>query len=107
MLVVFFAAGCKNNSSSGPAEADQSISSSVAPISYSIVRTFPHDTTLFREGLVFYDGKLFESSGAPGEYPYTRSAVGTDDLQTGKFDRKLSIDRKIYFGEGISFLNGI
>ncbi|ANI88081.1 hypothetical protein A9P82_01375 [Arachidicoccus ginsenosidimutans] len=91
---------CKNNSS----ESTEINASDVPLINYSVVNIFPHDTALFTEGLTFRDGKLYESSGAPDEIPYTNSVVGTDDLQTGKFDKKISIDKTKYFGEGIVFL---
>ena len=74
-------------------------------INYSVTNSFPHDTSLFTEGFLFYDGKLFESSGAPENIPFTRSLVVTDDLSTGKFDIKIEIDKAKYFGEGISFIN--
>ncbi len=74
-------------------------------IQYSVANTYPHSTTSFTEGLIFHDNKLFESTGSPGEYPFTRSVIGIDDLSTGKLDIKIEIDRKKYFGEGILFLN--
>lgn len=103
-IALITVAGCKNNSSSNSAQSTEINASSVPLINYSVVDYFPHDTTLFTEGFVFHDGKIFESSGAPGEIPYTNSVIGTDDLQTGKFDKKISIDKTKYFGEGIVFL---
>lgn len=78
----------------------------VRMMSYSVARIHPHDPKLFTEGLLFHDGKLFESTGSPQDIPYTRSMIGISDLQTGKFEQKIEIDRKKYFGEGIVFLNG-
>jgi len=74
-------------------------------LTYTIVTTHPHDVTAYTEGLLFYEGQLFESTGAPTHLSQTRSAVGIVDLNTGKFDKKIEIDRKIYFGEGILVLN--
>ena len=48
---------------------------------------------------------MYESTGAPIEFPDTRSEIGLIDLKTGKFNPKIKIDRKIYFGEGIAMLN--
>ena len=31
-------------------------------LSYSVAATYPHDTSLFTEGLEFYKGQLLESS---------------------------------------------
>jgi glutamine cyclotransferase len=67
-------------------------------INYSVVNSFPHDTTAFIEGLLIHNGQLFESTGDK------ESWVGIVDIKTGKADRKVEIDKK-YFGEGISILN--
>lgn len=107
VIVLFFIAGCKNNSSSNSTESTEINTSGVPLINYSIVSYFPHDTTLFIEGFVYHDGKLFESAGADSTTPpYTNSVIGIDDLHTGKSDRKIFLDKKIYFGEGIVFLYG-
>jgi glutamine cyclotransferase len=53
---------------------------------------------------LFHDGKLFESTGAPDNLPYTKSLFGIVDLKTGKIDVKAELDRNIYFGEGMVIL---
>ncbi len=77
---------------------------SSAFINYSVTNTFPHDTSLFTEGFLFHNGQLFESTGSPDDLPQTRSMIGITDLATGRFDKKIEIDRSKYFGEGIVFL---
>ena len=72
-------------------------------IFYSLVKKHPHDTTAFTEGLLFHEGKLFESTGAPEYLAQARSAFGIVDLEKGKLDIKAELDKKIYFGEGIVF----
>jgi len=67
-------------------------------ISYSLVNTFPHDTSSFTEGLLIYKGKLYESTGN-----YGTSHLIEADLVTGKPVKKIPIDKK-YFGEGISII---
>lgn len=104
IIVLIFIAGCKNNSPSDPVQTTRINASGVPLINYSVAGTYPHDTTLFTEGFVYHAGKFYESSGAAEQYPYTNSVVVTDDLQTGKSSQKISIDKKIYFGEGIAFL---
>lgn len=74
-------------------------------IKYTVGESYPHDTTAYTEGFLFHDGKWFESTGAPSHLPQTRSAIGIVDLRTGKFDTKVEIDRKKYFGEGIVILH--
>ncbi len=73
-------------------------------INYTVIAKHPHDRTLYTEGFLFEKQQLFESTGAPEHLPQTFSAFGTVDLKTGKFDKKVEIDKKVYFGEGILFL---
>ncbi|MEP6712396.1 MAG: glutaminyl-peptide cyclotransferase [Ferruginibacter sp.] len=73
-------------------------------INYAVTKTLPHDTSLFTEGFLMYNGQLFESTGSPDDLPQTRSMIGITDLATGRFEKKIEIDRRKYFGEGIVFL---
>jgi glutaminyl-peptide cyclotransferase len=74
-------------------------------IQYAVVNKFPHDTSYFTEGLEFYKGQLFESSGGNAdESPYP-SELGIADLKTGKVTTKVQLDKTKYFGEGITFFN--
>jgi glutaminyl-peptide cyclotransferase len=75
----------------------------VPNIAYTISGSIPHDTTSFTEGLLFHDQQLFESTGSPAEYHQTKSLLGIVDVKTGKIDKKVELDRNIYFGEGIVF----
>lgn len=78
------------------------LSNSSYDLNYSITNKFPHDTGSFIEGLVFKDGNLFESTGSPDELPHTRSVIGIVDLNTGKINVKIEIDKSKFFGEGIT-----
>lgn len=69
-----------------------------ATLSYSIVNTFPHDTASFTQGLIVYNGKLYEGTGN-----YGRSKLRQVDLSTGKGVREIDLDKQ-YFGEGITIL---
>lgn len=89
-----------------PVEAVAASEANPALINFGVVKTLPHDTTAFTEGLLLHNGKLYESTGSPDDMPQTRSVVGEVDLQTGKLNVKVEIDRDQYFGEGIVFLNG-
>ena len=71
-------------------------------IQYAVVNKYPHDTSYFTEGLEFYKGQLFESSGGNAdESPYP-SEFGISDLKTGKVTSKVKLDKTKYFGEGIT-----
>lgn len=69
-------------------------------LTYSILNTYPHDISSFTEGLEFYNGNLYESTGKNGN-----SYVRKTDYKTGKSLQQVNIDSK-YFGEGITFING-
>lgn len=72
-------------------------------ISYTVIDTLPHDTNSFTEGLLFHEGQLYESTGSPDGLPETKSHFGPVDSKTGVILAKVTLDRNIYFGEGISF----
>ncbi len=74
-------------------------------ISYRVSGIIPHNTSFFTEGLLFYEGKLLESTGSPEELALTESVIATVDLATGKTEEKVKLNRAKYFGEGITVLN--
>jgi glutaminyl-peptide cyclotransferase len=79
---------------------------STAPvINHTVVNRFAHDTSFFTEGLEFYNGQLWESSGGDNEASFFPSAAGILDMKTGKVDIKIQLDKSKYFGEGITFFN--
>ena len=72
-----------------------------APIyGYKVVKSYPHDTGAFTEGLFLQGGFLYESTGLEG-----RSSIRKVDLQTGKVLLQRDIPTT-YFGEGIIAWNG-
>ncbi len=100
-LIFFVFTGCNNRNSSNSTIINSD--SQIPLINYSVSNSFLHDTSLFTEGFLFYNGRLFESTGSPDDLFQTKSMIGTDDLSTGKFDKKIEIDKRRYFGEGIVF----
>ncbi|RZM11671.1 MAG: hypothetical protein EOO88_46560, partial [Pedobacter sp.] len=104
LLICGFVAGCTNTE-----QPDASLPNVDRPpkdlIEYAVAGRFPHDTSLFTEGLVFYNDQLYESTGSPGNLPAARSLIGAVDLQSGKMNIKAELDKRIYFGEGIVFLD--
>jgi glutamine cyclotransferase len=67
---------------------------------YEIVKTIPHDTQAFTQGLAFYNGELFESTGQ-----YGSSSLRKLDRTTGKVLQRLSLDAA-YFAEGMVAVGG-
>lgn len=73
-------------------------------INYALKKVLPHDTNSFTEGLFLYDGKLFESTGSPEDLPQTKSVFGILDTSSGRIETKAILDKKLFFGEGITIL---
>jgi glutaminyl-peptide cyclotransferase len=70
-----------------------------AVLTYSIDSTFPHDTSSFTQGLVVYNGKMYEGTGENGF-----SKLMLVDIKTGKAEKEIKLDEK-YFGEGIAIFH--
>jgi len=70
-----------------------------AEMSYSVLASYPHQKTSFTEGLEFYKGELYESTGENG-----KSLLMKIDLKTGATLKSVPLEDK-YFGEGITIVN--
>ena len=104
IILIGISVACTNNSHSNK----KSITSShtIESINFKVTKTYPHDTESFTEGFLFYNNQLFESTGSPEEFPKTRSVFGIVDLNTGKIDIKVELDKNSYFGRVSSYLKG-
>ncbi|MEO7996228.1 MAG: glutaminyl-peptide cyclotransferase [Gemmatimonadaceae bacterium] len=72
---------------------------------FEVVRTYPHDPSAYTEGLMFHDGRFFESTGEVG-----KSDIREVELETGRVIRKRPLTQKDkndsgYFGEGIAIVD--
>ena len=63
-----------------------------------VQKSYPHDTSSFTEGLLMYNGSLYESTGIKGH-----SKLLKINLATGKPEKEVKLD-SAYFGEGIAIL---
>lgn len=61
----------------------------------TVVRSFPHDRQAFTQGLLYRDGRLYESTGQEG-----RSSIREVRLADGKVVRQAVVPPP-YFGEGL------
>lgn len=64
--------------------------------SIKVIRTIPHDSLSFTQGLLFYNGFLYESIGQ-----YGKSKLRIIDPETGKVIKSIPIESE-YFAEGIA-----
>jgi glutamine cyclotransferase len=65
-----------------------------------LVRTYPHDPYAFTQGLEYYGGYLYESTGIAGQSTLRKVA-----LDTGQIIQKVSLPSE-YFGEGLTIFRG-
>ncbi len=107
-LALSLACGASSNTTNQPKTNGNNANASAAktpqgplPVyGYEIVKTYPHDQKAFTEGLFFYNGFLYESTGEEG-----RSSLRKVEIETGKVVQKFDLPRED-FGEGIAQLNG-
>ena len=96
LLVPVFSAlllsACGNTDTNNETTPNTPSSASPKAIGYAIVRTYPHDTSSFTQGLQLYAGNLYEGTGEKGH-----SHLMKVDLNTGKIQQQISLDNK-YFG---------
>jgi glutamine cyclotransferase len=65
-----------------------------------VIRSYPHDPHAFTQGLEYYDGYLYESTGRSGQSTLRRSI-----LETGTILKSVSLPPQ-YFGEGVTIFRG-
>ena len=88
----------RSNISSGALVALVTWACDAAVSDYRVKERLPHDPGAYTQGLLFYDGRLYESTGQ-----YGRSEIRVTHLETGNIiqSRRLPADR---FGEGLARL---
>ena len=101
MKKIFFLATLTGFMACGPGTPPPDKPDPNAPkgMTHSIVGTYPHDTSSYTQGLIIYNGDMYEGTGN-----YGHSMLKQVDMKTGKALRKMPLDKK-YFGEGITILN--
>lgn len=103
-LMVSIAAGCAMavgvvaacGSDDGPPINDPPMEAGAPVVAVEQVRSYPHDSTAFTQGLVWSDGRLFESTGR-----YGQSSVRRVDLETGRVVQRTALGPQ-YFAEGLA-----
>ncbi len=66
---------------------------------YEVINEYPHDKNAFTQGLEYYNGYLYESTGQIGE-----SSLRKVEISTGKVLQKIDLDKQ-FFGEGMTIFN--
>jgi glutaminyl-peptide cyclotransferase len=68
--------------------------------SVKVLKTYPHDPRAVTQGLEYFDGFLYESTGETGQ-----SSLRKVDLESGKVLQKTDLGPE-YFGEGLTIVRG-
>ena len=76
------------------------VSKPIPVLSVAVTKTFPHDPHAFTQGLEYYDGFLYESTGLKGKSSLRKVAI-----DTGQVLRSVSLPPQ-YFGEGLTIFHG-
>jgi glutaminyl-peptide cyclotransferase len=98
MTIVFAAAaavvvGCRD----GNSDTGESPMEPAAPVvGVQQVRSYPHDSTAFTQGLLWRGGRLYESTGRYGE-----SSLRLVELESGRVLQRVDLGRQ-YFAEGLA-----
>ncbi len=86
-------------SASAPAASAAAPEPDVRMRRVEVLREFSHERDAYTQGLVWWDGVLFESTGREGE-----STLRRLDLRTGRVEQRIDIPAQ-YFGEGLSLVD--
>lgn len=68
-------------------------------IEYEVIKKYPHDGNAYTQGLFFYEGYLYESTGL-----YGKSSLRKVRIVDGQVLKQINL-APIYFAEGIALLN--
>lgn len=66
----------------------------------TVVKSYPHDPHAFTQGLEYFDGSVYESTGRSGQ-----STLRQTVLETGAVLKQVSLPPQ-YFGEGLTIFRG-
>lgn len=92
-------AACESNSTAVSGDNAATPIAQVQPMNYAVLNIYPHDTTSFTEGMLFFNNELYEGTGM-----YKESRLLKVNLKTGKAIQQVKLAPQ-YFGEGICILN--
>lgn len=79
---------------------DATAARAVEELRVRVVRSFPHDRAAFTQGLLLFEGKLYESTGLHGQ-----SSLRRVDPQSGVVESRVALEPDL-FGEGLARVGG-
>jgi glutamine cyclotransferase len=103
VFISFIVIACNNtdiaDNPNKESEGNTAISAPVV-LNYSIQNIYPHDSSAYTQGLVWYNDKLLEGTGLRGE-----SILYQMDNQLKPVGKRIKLNQP-YFGEGITVFKG-
>ncbi len=98
LSLLFISQSCKKEAEPPKPISPQSTTAPAPVYTYEVVNTWSHDPDAFTQGLQYFNGELYESTGLNG-----RSSLRRVELTSGKVLQKIDIDKE-YFAEGMTIL---
>src|SRR5260221_9702968 len=80
----------------GPSEVRREAGDAIPVLSIKVLKAYPHKPGAFTQGLEYFDGFLYESTGEVGH-----SSVRKTELESGKVLQKTDLNPP-HFGEGLT-----
>ncbi|HEY3927795.1 MAG TPA: glutaminyl-peptide cyclotransferase [Candidatus Koribacter sp.] len=77
-----------------------SLMAQVPEYTFKVIHAYHHDDSAFTQGLVYFDGFLYEGTGLKG-----RSSLRKEKLETGEVVQRVDLSPDL-FGEGIAIFHG-
>jgi glutaminyl-peptide cyclotransferase len=98
LAAVLTAGGCSRSESTR--RSDAPATRVAEELRVRVVKSFPHDRAAFTQGLLFFEGKLYESTGINGA-----SSLRRVDPESGTVEAVVHLEREL-FGEGLARVGG-
>lgn len=89
------------------AQGQASVQVPVETLVPEVLNVYPHDTTAFTQGLIYYEGTLYESTGLRGQSTLRQVEIGSGEVLRSvplmRPSEQLTGDNPLpdYFGEGL------
>jgi len=95
-LAAGVAAACGNRGETVTDETETPMGPPAPVVAVEQVRSYPHDSTAFTQGLLWHDGRLYESTGR-----YGQSSLRVVEVETGNVLQRTNLAPQ-YFAEGLA-----
>lgn len=99
-VIISLSCACRGKGNQKSSQENKIEKTVITQYGYTVKNVYPHDPTAYTQGLYWYDGYLWESTGLQGE-----SQMRKVELETGKVLMATDLTDD-FFGEGAAYLDG-